>query len=69
MKLTAHPSNAQFAKRIKVNIECSNVATIFCDGCVQFADHHDFTPQQLKQITFIAEHFGLFFNNINSSNA
>jgi hypothetical protein len=64
MKLTAHPSGSRFAKRIKVNIEGSNVATVTCDGTVQFSEHYEFSATQLEAILAIAKYFNLFYNNI-----
>lgn len=64
MRLTAHPTGTKFARRIKVKIEGSNVATVHCDGTVQFADHYEFSSKQLKQITFIAENFHVFYDNL-----
>jgi hypothetical protein len=67
MKLIPYPSNEVFAKRIKVFIEGTNVATITCDGCVQFAEFYDFGPEQLRQILYIAENFNLFYQNIKAA--
>lgn len=64
MKLTAHPSGTRFAKRIKVNIEGSNVATVHCDGTVQFSEHYEFSAKQLEQLAIIAKNFQMFYDNI-----
>lgn len=64
MKITAHPSGTRFAKRLKVNIEGSNVATVYCDGTVQFSEHYEFSAEQLETILAIAKDFRLFYSNI-----